>query len=257
MNRQLRQFIRRIRPLVWLYNLLCYLVGLVSFVRDLGSFLTLNNSAQYRFSFHWQAPRLGDNTSETEFDRHYVYHPAWAARILAETRPAGHVDISSSLHFCSIVSAFIPTHFYDYRTADLQLNNLISDHADILALPFVDESVASLSCMHVVEHIGLGRYGELLDPAGDLKAIEELKRVLAPGGNLLFVVPVGRPRIMFNAHRIYSYAQILSYFKGLELIEFSLVPDNPEDGGLIRNAMPDAVNTQKYGCGCFLFRKAD
>jgi hypothetical protein len=36
--------------------------------------------------------------------------------------------------------------------------------------------------MHVVEHIGLGRYGEPMDEQGDLKAIEELKRVLAPGG---------------------------------------------------------------------------
>jgi hypothetical protein len=61
--------------------------------------------------------------------------------------------------------------------------------------------------MHVIEHIGLGRYGEALDPDGDLKAIRELVRVLAAGGNLLVVVPVGRPRIQFNAHRIYDYVE--------------------------------------------------
>lgn len=255
MNRQLRQFIRRIRPLVWLYNLLRYSAGLASFARDLSRFATLNRGAESRFSLCWQAPRLGDNTAGTEFDRHYVYHPAWGARILAETRPAEHVDISSSLHFCSMLSAFIPTRFYDYRPADLKLDNLVSDHADILALPFADGSVASLSCMHVVEHIGLGRYGDPLDPDGDLKAIAELQRVLAPSGMLLFVVPVGCPRVMFNAHRIYSFAQIRSYFESLELIEFSLVPDNPEDGGLIRNAAPELADAQEYGCGCFLFRK--
>lgn len=256
MNRQVRQIIRRIRPLVWLYNLLRYLVGLACFVRDLGRFITLNRRAESRFSLEMQAPRLGDNTSGTEFDRHYVYHPAWAARILAESRPAEHVDISSSLYFCSMLSAFIPTRFYDYRPADLRLDNLVADHADILALPFKDKSLASLSCMHVVEHIGLGRYGDPLDPLGDLKAIAELKRVLAPGGILLFVVPIGRPRIMFNAHRIYSFAQIHSYFEDLKLMEFSLVPDNAEDGGLIRNALPDMADAQNYGCGCFFFRKA-
>jgi len=47
--------------------------------------------------------------------------------------------------------------------------------------------------MNVVEHVGLGRYGEPLDPEGDIKAMRELRRVLAPGGSLLFVVPVGRP----------------------------------------------------------------
>lgn len=255
MNRQIRQFIRRIRPLIWFYNLLRYLLGLACFVSDLGRFITLNRGAESRFPLELQAPRLGDNTSGTEFDRHYVYHPAWAVRILAETRPAEHVDISSSLYFCSMLSAFIPTHFYDYRPADLWLDNLVADHADILALPFKDESLASLSCMHVVEHIGLGRYGDPLDPLGDLKAIAELKRVLAPGGNLLFVVPVGRPRIMFNAHRIYSYTQILSYFGDLKLMEFSLVPDNVADGGLIRNAMSDMADAQNYGCGCFFFRK--
>ncbi len=256
MNRTIRQFIRRIRPLVWFYNLLRYFMGLVSFTRDLARFAILNRGAGFRFSLYLQAPRLGDNTTGTEFDRHYVYHPAWAARILAETKPAEHVDISSTLYFCSIVSAFIPTHFYDYRPADLRLDNLVADHADILALPFADESVASLSCMHVVEHIGLGRYGDRLDPEGDLKAIAELKRVLAPGGNLLFVVPVGRARIMFNAHRIYSFDQIRSYFKNLDLIDFSLVPDNREDGGLIRKATSAMADAQEYGCGCFLFRKS-
>ena len=52
--------------------------------------------------------------------------------------------------------------------------------------------------MHVIEHIGLGRYGDEMDPDGDLKAIDELKRVLSRKGDLLFVVPVGKPKIMYN-----------------------------------------------------------
>jgi hypothetical protein len=109
--------------------------------------------------------------------------------------------------------------------------------------------------MHVVEHIGLGRYGDPLDSNGDLKAISELKRVLAVGGTLLFVVPVGQPKIMFNAHRIYSYEQIVSYFSELELTEFSLIPDASRKNVLIQCATKEMADAQTYGCGCFWFTR--
>jgi SAM-dependent methyltransferase len=211
-----------------------------------------------RFALTWKDryPCLEDKAPATGFDRHYVYHTAWAARVLARTRPELHVDISSYLYFSTIASAFIPIRFYDYRPADLQLNNLTSEGADLLALPFANQSIKSLSCMHVVEHIGLGRYGDPLDPDGDLKAVAELKRVLAPAGTLLFVVPIGKPKIMFNAHRIYSYEQVTSYFSDLELTQFALIPDCPRDGGIIYNATREQADKQTYGCGCFWFTKA-
>jgi SAM-dependent methyltransferase len=207
-----------------------------------------------RFPFLWsdRYPFLDDRTASTGFDRHYIYHPAWAARVLAQTRPTAHVDIASTVHFCSIVSAFVPVKFYDYRPADLKLSNLSSEFADLLSLPFQNDTIESLSCMHTIEHIGLGRYGDPLDPDGDLKAIAELKRVLAPGGSLLFVVPIGKPKIVFNAHRIYSYAQITSYFADLDLKEFALVPDR---GALVYQATAELADAQNYGCGCFWFQK--
>ena len=208
---------------------------------------------EHRLVWRDRYPCLSEKAKAAGFDRHYVYHTSWAARILAKTRPDKHVDISSSLYFCSIVSAFIPVEFYDYRLVDMKLDNLSVRQADLLCLPFENESVLSLSCMHVVEHIGLGRYGELLDVFGDIKAIEELKRVLAQGGNLLFVVPVGVPRIMFNAHRIYSYEQVLHYFAGLELVEFALIGER--EGGLLPHPSPNMVAKQSYACGCFWFAK--
>jgi SAM-dependent methyltransferase len=199
---------------------------------------------------------LEDATKMTGFDRHYVYHPAWAARILASTRPDYHVDISSTLNFCSIVSAFIPVRFYDYRPADLTLTGLATGAKDLTQLDFPDGSIGSLSCMHTVEHIGLGRYGDPLDPDGDLKAIRELTRVLAPGGNLLFVVPTGhRNALIYNAHRIYTRDAIKSYFSSLQLVEFTLIPEHPADGGLVPNPSESLINRQEYGCGCFWFRK--
>lgn len=233
-----------------------YSKGYILFVIAYKNFVRMSfNSDRFNITWSNRYPCLNDNTGQTGFDRHYVFHTAWAARILAELLPKKHVDISSSLYFCGIASAFVPIDFYDYRPADLSLTNLNARAGDLLHLPFADNAVASLSCMHVVEHIGLGRYGDPMDAEGDLKAIAELKRVLAEDGTLLFVVPVGRPRIMFNAHRIYSFEQVVAYFKGLELVEFSLIPDNARDGGLIRNAAPEMVKNQNYACGCFRFRK--
>jgi len=228
------------------------------FQRDYENFVSLVNDSQSRFIICWsdRYPCLEDNTQTTGFDHHYIYHPAWAARILAKTNPDYHIDISSSLHFCSIVSAFITVKFFDFRPAEIHLSNLTSDHADITSLPFEDDSVLSLSCMHTVEHIGLGRYGDSLDPEGDLKAIQELNRVLSHGGNLLFVVPVGgTARIIFNAHRIYTYIQIISYFNDFELVDFSLITDNPKFDDFIEHADPKLTEECTYGCGCFWFRK--
>jgi SAM-dependent methyltransferase len=228
------------------------------FVRSFARFRAAWERSSRRLSLAWadRYPCLGDDTETTPFDRHYVYHTAWAARVVAELQPAVHVDISSDLRFCTLVSAFVPINFYDYRPADLQLDGLKSGTADLTRLAFPTDSVESLSCMHVVEHIGLGRYGDPIDPDGDLKAMAELKRVLAPGGQLLFVVPVGKPRIMFNAHRIYSYDQVIEYFGDLRLQEFALIPDDPAEGGLVRQATKRMADRQAYGCGCFAFTKS-
>jgi len=224
------------------------------FIRD---FIKFKFSGDRRVSVYWKDRRivLNEDTPTTTFDRHYVYYPAWAARILAETKPKFHVDFSSSLAFGSIVSAFVPIRFYDFRPANLRLDNFKTDSADLTKLPFGDGEFSSVSCLHVIEHIGLGRYGDLLDSKGDLNAIKELQRVVRPDGQLLLVVPVGRPRIVFNAHRIYSFRQIKDQFKGWKLKEFALIPDSDQDGGLIRQANPELVVKQRYGCGCFWFKK--
>lgn len=221
------------------------------------AFAELHAKSSKRLPLNWEDryPRMGDDTADTGFDRHYVYHPAWAARIVKQLAPAEHVDISSTLHFCSMLSAFVPVRFYDYRPADLHLTGLSSERGDLMNLPFADGSLPSLSCMHTVEHIGLGRYGDPLDPDGDLKAIAELQRVTAPGGSLLFVTPVGAPRIQYNAHRIYAHEQVLAAFKDMQLREFALVPDDARDGGLVVDPPPDLLLRQRYGCGCYWFVK--
>ena len=201
-------------------------------------------------------PQIKDKTVKTGFDRHYIYHTSWAARKVKEINPNFHTDISSSLYFSGIISSFIPVKFYDYRPAELKLSNLESLEGDLMRLPFADNSITSISCMHTVEHVGLGRYGDSIDPEGDLKAIEELKRIVSKDGSLLFVVPMGKKaKIEFNAHRIYTYDMIMSYFEDMDLKEFSYIFENEKDGGIKIDAKREDTLIDNYGCGCFWFVK--
>ncbi len=212
-------------------------------------------------------PITGENTKYTSFDRHYVYHTSWAARVVAELHEKSgendqadarfkHVDISSSLYFSGIVSAFVPVDFYDYRPADLRLDGLSTKEGDLMKLPFESQSVASISCLHTIEHVGLGRYGDPIDPDGDIKALEELKRVVKKGGSLLIVVPVGKQRIEFNAHRIYSPSHmndLICSSGEFQLREYAYIPETDKEGGIMRGADLSKGSDDRYACGCFWF----
>ncbi len=235
---------------------------LIQFRRDFHRFKKLFAEAEKvgmpkRFDLQWKDrwPCLFDQNNTITFEPHYTYHPAWAARILAQTHPESHVDIGSTLPFIVIVSAFIPIDYYEWRPPDLKLTGLKCGHANLLSLPFEDNSIHSLSCMHTIEHIGLGRYGDPVDVHGDLKAISELERVLSPGGDLLFVVPIGSTAmIMYNGQRTYSYQVVMDAFRDLTLMEFALILEDAS-GIVYQDEAREKVVDQKQGCGCFWFKK--
>ena len=245
--------VRRLKKLAG-YTL-AYAKGFVLFVADLWLFKKELKRSKFNNTKLHLYPRLLERTVETNFDGHYVYHTAWAARCLRDINPKVHVDISSSLYFCSIASAFIPVDFYDYRPARLKLSSLSSNFVDLLNLDFKDGSLESISCMHVIEHLGLGRYGDEVNVTSHLTAIAELKRVVKPGGSILFVVPVGREKIYFNAHRVFSVKTILNIFSDYKLEKFSYLPDTYLDSGLIENPTEDFCAENEYGCGMFWFKK--
>ena len=199
------------------------------FVKDYVAFRALARRDRrhdgVRMRWSDRMPCLSDRKTTAPFDRHYTYHTAWAARLVAQLRPAEHIDIGSLHYFSTLISAFVPVRYYDIRPAQLKLPGLATGAVDICRLPWPSQSIRSLSCMHVVEHVGLGRYGDRLDAAGDLAAMQELERVLAPGGNLLLVVPVGQPRVCYNAHRVYALEEIVRSFDDLTLRQFALLPD--------------------------------
>lgn len=201
-------------------------------------------------------PRISDKTAKTPFEKQYVYHTAWAARCVQKNNPSKHTDFGSLLYFATLVSAFVPVDFYDYRPAEVILTGLNSKFADLMAINAPDGLFESVSCMHTIEHIGLGRYGDMIDPEGDLKAINELKRVTKPGGTLLMVVPMGKSQhTQFNGHRVYEYETFVSYFDGFTIVEFSYIPQTDDRGGIICNTEKSSIGNDSLGCACFWFRK--
>lgn len=197
-------------------------------------------------------PCLDDRTTTTGFDTHYFYQDIWAFRKIFESRSPTHVDVGSKVDYVGFLTTVTRTTFIDIRPLITDLPNFDSKAGSILEMPYEDGTIPSLSCLHVAEHIGLGRYGDPLDPLGTINACRELQRVLAPGGNLYFALPVGKPRVCFNAHRIHSPDQILEYYSGLKLVEFSLVNDQ---GHFKQHADLAEGRNAKYGCGLFQFTK--
>ena len=197
-------------------------------------------------------PRVYDWIELTPFDAHYFYQGVWAFRKIKESGTRSHIDVGSRIDWVALLSTITKVTFFDIRPFKARLEDLVVRKASILDIPLEDNSVGSLSCLHVAEHIGLGRYGDSLDPKGTKKATRELARVLAPGGNLYFSVPVGKTRVCFNAHRIHSPQQILDYFRDLELIEFSAIDDY---GRLRQNMEPGDLADATYACGLFHFTK--
>lgn len=226
-------------------------VGLPRYLKEWRQYGKQNPEAPLRWSDSY--PCLTDWTRTTPFDPHYFYQSAWLARKLGEALPEFHVDVGSSVGAIAVISGRMPTLFMDFRPLDVRLSNLTSVAANIEQLPLADHSVRSISALHVIEHIGLGRYGDQLDPEGSRKGAVELARVLAPGGTLYVSLPVGRQRECFNAHRIHATETIVDYFRDLTLISFCLVDDQ---GRYFENISLSAAAGLDYGCGMFEFSRA-
>lgn len=197
-------------------------------------------------------PCLHDRTADTAIASHYFYQDLWAFKRIQAAGSPRHVDVGSSNKLVGFLTAITHVTFIDIRPLAATLPNLDNRAGSVLALPFEDGSVPSLSCLHVAEHIGLGRYGDPLDPYGTQKAARELARVLAPGGNLFFSLPVGKPRLCFNAHRIHAPQQILDYFADLDLVELSGIDDAEQ---FVEGIEIERLAACDYGCGLFWFTK--
>jgi SAM-dependent methyltransferase len=163
---------------------------------------------------------LDECTSVTPIDPWYFYQDTWAARRVLDVRPEWLLDVGSTALLVGILAQVLPVVSVDVRPLPVQLPNLTCRQGTITALPFADDSVPMASSLSVIEHIGLGRYGDELDPHGSERACRELQRVVRHGGHILLSVPIAdRPVTLFNAHRLLTRAQVCDWMDGCLVAE--------------------------------------
>ncbi len=226
--------------------------GVFWYCSDLLAYRKLLKNSNQKVSMKFFPQIFDRDPASHTFDKHYVYMDRWAFKHLLTNKPSEHVDVGSSIRFLSMASAVTKLKFVDIRPVNIDFDNYECIEGSILSMPFADNSVSSLSCLHVAEHIGLGRYGDPLDPLGTKKACAELSRILATGGKLYFALPIGRTATYFNAHRVHSPKIILDYFSNLKLESFSAVND---EGHFVADAKIADYENSNYSCGCFVLTK--
>ncbi len=187
---------------------------------------------------------------------HYFHQDLLVASFINQAKPLRHIDVGSSIEgFVAHVASF-----RDIEVIDIRPMQIIG-HSQIKFmqgnLMNLDPSLAgicdSLSCLHALEHFGLGRYGDPIDPMGHLKGFNNLNKMLKPGGTLYISFPIGKSGVHFNAHRVFDPAEILGWSKGLfELTRFDYVDDA---GNVHCNSSLSAPPVLSYGCGIYTLKK--
>ncbi|KAL6738010.1 hypothetical protein Aduo_011606 [Ancylostoma duodenale] len=67
-----------------------------------------------------------------------------------------------------------------------------------------------------IEHSGLGRYGDPLDPIGDLREVWKTACLLKPGGYFYLGMQRGQDAVWFNLHRVYGPLRLAMVMSGFE-----------------------------------------
>jgi hypothetical protein len=235
----------------------CYrgLKGLPFYLRDAIAYSRKKPSRSFRIRLFDCFPILDErNLAAGTAKGSYFHQDLWAARKIYARRPEKHIDVGSRVDgFIAHLLTFMPVSVIDIRPMESEVAGLefVQDDATRLS-SFADQSVDSISSLHAAEHFGLGRYSDPVDPEACYTFMKNLERVLRPGGRLYFAVPIGRERVEFNAHRVFSPATIVENFGRLTLVSFSAVDD---DGSLHENGDYRSLQEINYGCGLFEFTK--
>lgn len=232
------------------------------------SIMSLKNLARY-FSERRKFIRLGGSVRRSypilsDYDDwagtmkgHYFHQDLYVAQQIFESGPERHVDVGSSISgFVSHVASFMPIEILDIRPTPSVSKNITFTQQDVMAGLTVKTS--SLSCLHTLEHFGLGRYGDPIDPGGHLKGFQNLVDSLEQDGRLYLSFPISsQERVEFNAHRVFHPLSPLSWpgAESLILQDFAFVDDS---GDFFPESTPeDAVaRNLQYGCGIYTFRKS-
>jgi Caenorhabditis protein of unknown function, DUF268 len=264
-----RTFINRIYKILFLLDSFgISLLKIVSAVRGvplvLKDYFTIaqqNNQSEAKWKLGLTMPCFHDRFDFGGVAKGDYFHQDLlvAQRIFARN-PIAHVDVGSRIDgFVAHVAAFRTIEVFDIRPIISVPTNITFKQANLMALPEgLCDYCDSLSCLHALEHFGLGRYGDPIDIDGYAKGFESLSKMLKSGGVLYLSVPIGRERIEFNAHRVFSISTILNLSRQeFRLINFSYVDDRGDlnrDISLAEKNISDSFDLN-YGCGIFELQK--
>ena len=203
------------------------------------------------------SPVLGEHKEKSSaVIKHYFNQDLLVASYIYNNNPEKHVDVGSRIDgFVAHIAAFRKIEVFDIRNNKFQFKNIIFKKKDITN---INKNLAnycdSLSCLHTIEHFGLGRYGDRLDPSGHIKGFKNLVKILKTGGTLYISFPVSdKNTTYFNSERSFNPKEILKWSNELKLVKFDFIDDNEK---IFLNINLNKFNKKvKYGCGIYTFKK--
>lgn len=204
--------------------------AMARFIKDFYRFHSLLALSASPMPFGKLYPCIHDYNAEGGLaSGHYFHQDLIVAQRVFQANPVRHVDVGSRVDgFIAHLAVFRNVEVFDIRPLTTTAKNIVFRRFDIMEdlRPEHIDYCDSLSCLHALEHFGLGRYGDRLDPDGHLKGFNNLSRLLRTGGALYLAVPIGPNRIEFNAHRVFAIQELINLFAGrFDVRRFSVVND--------------------------------
>ena len=192
---------------------------------------------------------------------HYVHHDSYVAQCFFARHQLRHIDIGSRVDgFVARVAAFREIEYFDLRSVETAVPNIGSRRGNLFVPDSQPERVCdSYSCLHVIEHAGLGHYGDRLRPDGWRIALHSLVQVLSVGGIFYLSVPIGRQRVECNAHRVFAPDPIVRADDEVGLVLERLTWE--DDGGAFHHPaaepaeIPRSATACDYNCDVFELRQ--
>ena len=202
-------------------------------------------------------PMLGDHKEKSsKVIKHYFNQDLLVASYIFKNSPKKHVDVGSRVDgFVAHVASFRKIEVIDIRNNNFQFKNIIFKKKDINN---IDKSLInycdSISCLHTLEHFGLGRYGDKIDPEGHIIGFKNLLKILKKNGRLYISFPISNEnKIYFNSERSFHPEEILKWSNNLELLKFDLIADNDKIFHDIN--LKKIKKKLNYSCGIYVFKK--
>jgi SAM-dependent methyltransferase len=236
--------------------------GVPSFLRDYRKIRRQAEQSGMVFPFGNFYPCIEDKYEKSgTASGHYFHQDLLIASKIHINKPVKHVDIGSRIDgFVAHVASFREIEVFDIRELTAVIANINFRRLDITDKDFVLSDYSdSVSCLHALEHFGLGRYGDNVDYNGHLLGWENIYKMLKKGGKCYFSVPIGKQRIEFNAHRVFSLEYLVNVMIGsrYRIDSFSYVDDK---GDLVKDALLNERSVKNsfslnYGCGIFELSK--